>query len=329
MSAERDLSRLPGDADTTRRRAGGGSGRGRITWRVAQVAERDHNALSLEDLKACGLGRSGVHRRVQAGELFPVFPGVYAFGRPELDAAGRRMAAVKACGGGAALSHATAAAQRKMRKSNSALIDVVIPAGRPIIRIKGIRCHRAKLAPQDISPVDGIQCTSVSRTLLDLATRFGDETVAAAANEAVVQEVFDMREMEDLLSRSRGRRGVRRLRRVLERGDLEDEGRPISGLEARYASLCAQAVLPRPAINRWILLGDEYHQVDFLWRSQRVVIEVDSSRYHRSGWKLARDERRSELIRAAGFAHDRVHEDLIRADPAEAIAVARRLLGLL
>jgi hypothetical protein len=288
--------------------------------------KRDHNALSLDDLKASGLTRSGVHRRVQAGELFPIFPGVYAFGRPDLTAAGRRMAAVKACGVKAALSHATAAAQRKMRKSNASFIDVVVPAGRPLLRIKGIRCHRAKLAPQDIGVVDGIPCTSVSRTLLDLSTRFGDDTVASAANEAVVLEIFDMREVEDLLSRSRGHRGIRRLRRVLERGDLDGENRPMSGLEMHYAALCAEAGLPKPAMNRWILLADEYHQVDFLWRAQKVVVEVDSSRYHRSGWKLARDERRTQLLRAAGFGHNRVHEDLIKADPAEAVAVARRLL---
>ena len=264
---------------------------------------------------------------MQAGELFPIFPGVYAFGRPDLSAAGRRMAAVKACGRDAALSHATAAAQRQIRSSNSSLVDVVLPAGRPLRRIKGIRCHRARLEPQDLSLVDGIPCTSVSRTLLDLATRFGDDTVAAAANEAVVLEIFDMREMEDLLSRSKGHRGVRRLRRVLERGDIEDEGRPVSNLEWTYMTLCARAGLPKPAINRWVLLGDEYHRVDFLWRAQKVVVEVDSSRYHRSGWKLARDERRSRLLRDAGFGHDRVHEDLIAANPGEAVAVAQRLLG--
>ena len=175
---------------------------------------------------------------------------------------------------------------------------------------------------------DGIPCTSVSRTLLDLATRFGDDTVAAAANEAVVLEIFDMREMEDLLSRSRGHRGVRRLRRVLEHGDIDGEDRPISGLERTYSDLCARAGLPKPAINRWVLLEDEYHQVDFLWRAQRVVIEVDSVRYHRSGWKLARDERRSRLLHAAGYGHARVHEDLVTADPVEAVAVAARLLGL-
>jgi hypothetical protein len=201
--------------------------------------------------------------------------------------------------------------------------------GRPFTRqrIAGIRCHRGDLRPQDVSLVDGVPCTSVARTLLDLASVFRDETVAAAANEAEVLEIFDMKEMEDLLQRSKGRRGVRRLRRVLERGDLDGEDVPKSGLEARYADLCARAGLPKPSINRWVLLGDEYHQVDFLWRSQKVVVEIDSRRYHRGGWKLARDERRSELLRGAGYRHERVHEDLIAADPAAAVDVARRLLA--
>jgi len=214
-----------------------------------------------------------------------------------------------------------------MRKTESSYIDITIPGNRPVRRLRGIRCHRADLAPQDVSVHKGIPCASVSRILLDLAARFSDETVATAANEAVVLEIFDMREMEDLLSRSGGHRGVRRLSRVLERGDLDGEDEPRSGLEERYAGLCRQHGLPKPAINRWLLLGTEYHQVDFLWRTERVVIEVDSKRYHRSGWKLRRDAHRDDLYAAHGFKSDRVPEALMKDDPLAAVSAAERLLN--
>ncbi len=263
---------------------------------------------------------------MQAGELYPKYPGVYAFGRPDLTQEGRRLAAVKACGPEACLSHATAAAHRGMRRTDSAFVDISLPAGRPIRRLEGIRCHRANLAPQDVSEHDGIPCTSVSRILLELSTKFGDDTVASAANEAEVLEIFDMREMEDLISRSKGQRGVRRLRQVLERGDLSGEDRPKSGLEKRFARLCARGGLPKPGINRWLLLGDVYREIDFLWRRERVAIEVDSKRYHSTGWKLARDAERDELLSASGYLHDRVPEDLLNDHPLEAVEVARALL---
>jgi len=300
--------------------------RGRVTRQLAELARRDHDVVSLEDLRSCGLSTSGIQKRVQAGQLFPKYPGVYAFGRLDLTPNGYRTAAVKACGEGALLSHASGASLHGVRKSNSAYIDVTIPAGRPLLRLKGIRCHRADLAPQDISEVDGIPTTSVSRTLLDLATQISYEGIEKAANEAVILEIFDMREMEDLLARSRGHRGIRKLRRVLEKGDLSGEDIPKSRLEERFARLCAQQGLPKPAINRWILLEGEYHQVDFLWRSEKVVIEVDSKRYHSTGWKLSRDARRDELLPVCGYLHDRVPEDLLDQSPLEAIAKAKRLL---
>ena len=138
--------------------------------------------------------------------------------------------------------------------------------------------------------------------------------------------LLDMRAMSDLLQRSHGRRGVRRLRNVLQRGDL-GENVPASGLEIRYRDLCAQAGLPQPEINRYILLGDEYHRVDFLSRKQRVVIETDSEHYHATGWRRARDAHRDELLTEHGYLHGRVHEDEIELQPLRAVARARDLLA--
>jgi len=236
------------------------------------------------------------------------------------------MAAVKACAPDALVSFASGAALRQMRRSNSSYLDITIPADRPIRRLKGIRCHRADLAPQDISEVEGIPTTSVSRTLLDLATQISYEGLESAANEAEVLEIFDLREMEDLLKRSKGHRGIRRLRQVLEHGDISGENQSKSDLEKLFARVCAQHGLPKPAINRWILLGDEYHQVDFLWREKKVVIEVDSKRYHHTGWKLARDARRDELLPLHGYLHARIPEDLLLQRPFEAIQTTTALL---
>ncbi len=324
--AESRINRLPGDSNDSQRNGEGDSGRGRLTRKIAEVAGRQEEVVTLDDLRSLGMSSSGVHRRVQAGELFPKYPGVYAWGRPDLSPKGLRMAAVKACGVDACLSFASAAAHRGIRRSDSAYIDVTVPEGTPLRKLTGIRCHRAQLEPQDIEIVDGIRTTSVARTLLDLSTRFNDGSVTSAANEAVLNQTFDMREIENLLKRSKGHRGIRRLRRILESGDLTGEDQFKSGLERCYAELCKQRGLPKPGVNRWLLLGDEYHQVDFLWREQKVVIEVDSDQYHQTGWKLRRDAKVSALLLEHGFRHDRVPEDLIRESPSEAVEKAVTLL---
>ena len=262
------------------------------------------------------------------GRLHLIHRGVYALGRADLPPRGRWMAAVLACGPGAALSYASAAALHGIRVSAAARADVTVPRPSSLAR-PGIRLHRhLELTAADITEVDGIPVTSVSRTLLDLAAMRSvtPGQLERACEQAVIRGSFDMRAMAELLRRSKGVRGVRRLRAVLARGDLGEDV-PASGLERRYRDLCASAGLPRPEINRWILLGDDYHQVDFLWRRERVVIEADGARYHSTGWQRARDAHRDELLEAHGFRHGRVTEDQIKDEPNDAVNAARNLLS--
>jgi very-short-patch-repair endonuclease len=120
-------------------------------------------------------------------------------------------------------------------------------------------------------------------------------------------------------------RGIRKLRAVLERGDLGEDV-PASGLERRFRNLCARAGLPKPEVNRYLLLGDEYHKVDFLWRRERAVIETDGGRYHATGWQRRRDAHRDELLSEHGFRHARISDKTLEHHPADAIATVRTLL---
>ncbi len=79
------------------------------------------------------------------------------------------MAAVLACGDDAALSCRECAAWRGLRQGNRARVDVITPrrAGR---ERTGIDAHTSStLAPHDVEDVNGIPCTTIARTLLDLA----------------------------------------------------------------------------------------------------------------------------------------------------------------
>src|SRR5919198_5554708 len=88
---------------------------------VEALAGRQHGVVARTQLRGLGLSASAIDRRVQAGRLHVVHRGVYAVGHPVLGPDGRRMAAVLACGPGAALSHASAAALWGLRESWSAL----------------------------------------------------------------------------------------------------------------------------------------------------------------------------------------------------------------
>jgi hypothetical protein len=291
-----------------------------------RLAQRQHGVVAARQLRSLGFPYSTVHDRAATGRLHRIHNGAYAVGRPDLPPKGRWMAAVLACGPGALLSHAAAAALHEIRSTAASRIDITVPHPYLLTR-PGIRVHRhTELTAADATQLDGIPVTSIPRTLLDLATVLTQPQLERACEQAVLEDSFDMRAIGKLLARSHGRRGVRRLRAVLARGDL-GANVPASGLERRFRDLCENAGLPPPEINRYLLLGDEYHKVDFLWRRQRVVIEVDSTRYHSTGWQRRRDAGRDALLLAHGFASTRVTEDQIQHRPELAARTVAALLA--
>jgi very-short-patch-repair endonuclease len=297
-----------------------------VTRRIIAIATRQHGVLSLTQLLECGLTASGVRKRVAAGGLFRIHRGVYALGRPDLPVKGRWMAAVLACGPGALLSRASAGALHGIRATAATLIDITLTQPRSLKR-PGIRVHTCtQLTSADISEEDGVPVTSAPRTLLDLATFLTQPQLERACEQAVLEGSFDLSAISELLARSHGRPGIRNLRAVLARGDL-GENVPASGLERRFRNLCEQAGLPAPEINRYLLLGDEYHKVDFLWRRERVVIEVDGDRYHSTGWQRRRDADRDSLLLAHGYVSTRIAQTEIAERPARAVQAARTLLA--
>ena len=147
--------------------------------------------------------------------------------------------------------------------------------------------------------VEGIPCTSVPRTLLDLAAVVPLGVLETACNRAEVLNVLDMAAMGEVLERSRGRPGARALRSVLQI-DL-GEGVPRTELERRFLALCRQAALPSPNVNAWISLPGEEMQFDFAWHRERVVVEVDGWDTHRTRRAFQQDRRRDRLLRLAGW----------------------------
>jgi Transcriptional regulator, AbiEi antitoxin len=77
---------------------------------VAVRAAGEWGVLSPIELRACGLSAKGIAVRARQGRLHRIHRGVYAVGHAGVPLEGRFLAAVKACGPGAVLSHYSAAA---------------------------------------------------------------------------------------------------------------------------------------------------------------------------------------------------------------------------
>jgi Protein of unknown function (DUF559)/Transcriptional regulator, AbiEi antitoxin len=294
---------------------------------IARIAERQHGVLSLLQLRALGFGTRAVSARVAAGRLHRVYRGVYAVGHPRLTIKGRWMAAVLACGPGAVLSHRDAAALWGIRKSGRAAIDVMTPrrGGRSL---SGIDVHRTRrLQPEDTTKVAGIPCTTVARTLLDLAEVVNRRQVERACDQADLERLLDATALDAVLSRANGRRGAPVLYAILDEYAI---GQTVtrSEMEERFLALCERAGLPRPEVNAWIVRPDGAHaQADFLWREQRLIVETDGRAAHGTRRAFEHDRRRDQQLMLAGWRVIRVTWRQLTREPEELARTVQALLA--
>lgn len=296
-----------------------GAGRERA---IQELAARQNGVVSLPQLKALGLGGSGVRDRVAAGKLQRLHRGVYAIGLAAPSAKGRYMAAVLACGPGAALSHRSAGALLGLRPSHRTAIDVIAP-GRAGKQRAGIDVHRATgLEPRDIAPIDGIPCTTVARTLLDLAETIDRTALEKAVEQAEKLRIFDLAAVVDVLNRAGKRRGATALRAVL-RTYTPEPAFTRSDLEKRFLALCAEAGLPRPSVNNF----SDGFEIDFVWPDRRLMVEVDSYRHHGTRAAFERDRRRDQDLTAAGWRVVRFTWRQVIDEPERVVARLHSLLA--
>jgi very-short-patch-repair endonuclease len=269
-----------------------------VTKRIAELAARRHGIVTTADLVAAGLGRGAIARRVADGRLRQLHRGVFLVG-PLKGAATDEMAAALACGPTSVVSHHAAAALWGFRPAWNGVIDVTVT--RQVQDRQGIRVHRTRaLDPRDVTRRVGIPLTTPARTLIDLAAPLGPRSLARAIEQAEIQRLTTRSELAALQARSSGRRGARVLARALQTAHEPQLTR--SEAEAELLRLIRAARLPQPETNVRIA----GYEVDFLWRAQRLVVEVDGFAYHRTREAFERDRRTDADLQARGLRTARV-----------------------
>jgi Transcriptional regulator, AbiEi antitoxin len=257
---------------------------------VAELARRQYGVVDHGELRELGLSAPAIGRWTAGGKLHRLYPGVYAVGHTAITGHGRWLAAVKACGAGAVLSHTTAAALWDLIRSSSPIIHVTTPNRRSP---RGIRVHRVRrLHQDDVAVVDRIPVTSVARTLIDLSEVLPLRRLIRAIEQAERLQLFDL----NAIRRLEGRRGITSLRSAIAAVTGEPP-RVNSDWERDLLDFCDDHDIPRPELNVLV----EGYQVDALWRAQQVVVELDSWTFHRSRRAFEADRERYADLQLARY----------------------------
>ncbi len=269
-------------------------------------------------LEANGLSKAEIDDRIASGLLHSVHLGVYAVGHPSILGRGRWMAAVLACGPEAVLSHTSAAALWDLLQAMGSRVHVTAPRSRE--RRPGIVIHRPRcLHHIDRTVVDGIPITSIPKTLLDIAaTR--PRLLERAFEAAERLELLDLSAINELLDRSRGRRGRPAVAALAQH--LEPASATRSDLERDFLKLCRDAALPRPLVNVIV----EGFEVDAVWPDRRLAVELDSRKFHLTRAAFERDRVRDAALQLAGYRVIRITDRRLHHEPDAIVGTVRALL---
>jgi very-short-patch-repair endonuclease len=223
--------------------------------RVAARAAGEWGVLSRAELRACGLTDSAIATRVRTRRLHRLHHAVYAVGHAGLTMRGRFLAAVKACGEGAVLSHRSAAALWDLLPWDEGRKPDVIARGKR--RVDGVAAHRSNKPPPQIR-FDRIPVTTPARTLADLSSVLPFKPHRRAVREALARNRITRDEAAKLTPAAP----------VATRSELED----------LVLDLIEQAGFEAPQVNRPLANG---YVPDFRWPDHHLILEADGAAWHK------------------------------------------------
>jgi hypothetical protein len=264
-------------------------------WTTRQLRER-------------GYSHTEIARRVRAGELARIRTGAYEIPAGRRSDPDQHYRLIRATApqiqSGSVISHGSAAVLHRLPTWPAALdrVHVTRDRGSGARRRAWVFVHGAGLPADDITVIDGIAVTSLSRTVLDLARTLPWEQAVAAGDRALALGL-EPGTLVAGLGRMKRWPGACQARRVVEVLDplSESPGESVSRVR------CLEQGLPRPTLQYVVRdrRGHDVARCDFAWEELRTVGEFDGK------VKYGRLLRPGERIEDIVFA-EKQREDAIR-----------------
>jgi len=297
---------------------------------LAEVALKQHGVISLADVEAAGGKLHHAKARVACGRWIRVHYGVYRLAGVPWTWHGKVMAAVKA-GGPDAVASFFCAARLHGFGFMKALPEISVKRGR-FHRPESITVHTSTdLDRCAVIEVFGIPTTDVARTLLDIGGALKHMTTFARAVEQARR--LDKVTWHDLAvtlaaHARRGRRGIARLRQLIEVGMANDEVTDTDS-ELIALTLLREHGFPEPTLQHRIYAEDGrlVAEMDEAYVDRKLNFEIDGN-VHLDPVQRAKDDARDAEVRDVyGWTVRRIWWEIPVRRPAEFLRIVRQYLG--
>ena len=303
---------------------------------VLWAAADRQGVLSRQELRCAGVSDAGLARALAAGRVVRVRRRVYA--PAPLPALPRHLvtdrgvdpdvvpvvrAVLLELGPGAAAAGRTAAALRGwgLLHEPRRTVEVVVPHGHDCSPL-GVRARQARhVRAEDLVPLRGLAAlpvTTAAQTVLDCALTLPRLDATVVADSALRAGDVAVDELREAVARLPGRREAARARRVVEGCDPEcgsvlESVQRVRMVLAGLDGFATQVVVRAAPVVR----------VDFCFRAERLVVEVDGARWHPDP---SQDRQRDNVLAALGWRVLRFTWNEVVRDSTRVLATVRAAL---
>ncbi len=170
--------------------------------------------------------------------------------------------------------------------------------------LAGLRIRGDRIEHDEVSTLDGIPVTTPARTALDLACWYPVGEAVAAIDALGRATELKTPDVEVLVQRYPGRRGINQARNAL---NLLDFGAH-SPQETWLRLLLIDAGLPKPQTQIPVAdeFGDVFAYLDMGWADVKVAVEYDGDQHRIDRRQYSWDIRRLEMLERCGWIVIRV-----------------------
>ncbi len=190
-------------------------------------------------------------------------------------------------------------------------------------KASGVILHSDALQDDETCVRDGMKLTTPARTAFDLGRRQGLQRAVARLDALSRATDLKLPEVQSLVERHPGARGIIQLRRALE---LIDAGSQ-SPWETRTRLTLVAAGLPRPTTQVPVYDGGcLLARIDMGWEDWLVGVEFDGAQHWTDPRQRTWDIDRQAELEALGWRIVRVSADMLRYRPSVVVMRARAAL---